>query len=444
MKKMKFNRLLAIIAMFGVAVFTSCKKDDPEGKTDEVYYEIDPEGTVTYTSEELAEIVLGGDGANDDEDTKELRELFWARENRKEAELNEELGANGISMRYVSYKYKYYSKDQFGQTILLSARVGWSQYWFFGWHNLDPDNLYLWEHYTITKDAEAPSNDGSTELFIMGDNLMIMPDYIGYGVSKDLVHPYLNHEVTAINSIDAIEPGIAIWKKYGSGTMEDDWKMYVMGCSQGASNALAVHKYLETHPELSNKYRFDYSYCCAGAYNPALTMDTYYSWGKTAYIGSIPMTIKSMLACYPNDIMTGWHEEDFYCEKYLKIKDQVDELLKKKEVDATELNKKIKSLLGTDDPQLKDVLSEKALDKSSPLAENFFKCLEKNNLTTGWTPSHLIKLYASKDDDIVPYANTEAVKNAFGDKVSVFHSYWAGHVLTCKKWYGTFMVINGW
>ncbi len=444
MKKIRLNHLIAFVAIFGTAAFSSCKKDNPITTSDEAYYEIiDPEGTV-ISARDLADSIFGKDGANADEDMKELREQYLAGIERKEAELCEELGINGISMGYKSYSYKYYSKDQFGQTVLLSARVAWAQYWCFGWHNLDPDNLYLWEHYTITKDAQAPSNDGSTEMFIMGDNLMIMPDYIGYGVSKDLVHPYLNHEVTAINSIDAIEPGIAIWKKYGSGEMEDDWKMYVMGCSQGASNALAVHKYLETHPELSNKYRFDYSYCCAGAYDPALTMDTYYKWGKTAYIGSIPMTIKSMLACYPNDILTGWHEEDFYCEKYLKIKPQVDEMLRKKELDATELNKKIKELLGTDDPQLSDVLSEKALNKESPLAENFFKCLELNNLTKGWTPSHMIKLYASEDDDIVPYANTEAVKNAFGNNVSVFHSYWAGHVTTCYKWYGTFLLINGW
>jgi len=442
---MKFNRFFAAVAVIGTMLLSSCQKEETKGDgmpdVDDVWYEVDSAGPETKTVKEMADEVFGKEGANADDDGKELRETILQAAEKREEALAEEFGANGLSIRTISYKYYYRSKDQSGRTITLSAKVAWGQYWFFGWHNLDPDNLYLFEHYTITKDAEAPSNNGKMEMMILGDNLLIMPDYIGYGFTKQEVHPYLNHELTAINSIDALEAGIAVWKKHGSGEMEDDWKMYVLGCSQGASNALAVHKYLETHPELSNKWRFDYSYCCAGAYDPALTMRKYYEWGKTAYIGAIPMTIKSMLVSYPDE-MSKWKEDDFYCSHYKEIKDQVDELLSKKEIDATELNKKIKGLLNNENPTLKDILSVDALDENSELAKAFFACLEKNNLTKDWTPYHMIKLYASKSDDIVPYENTTAVKDAFGDKVSLFHSYGAGHVATCEKWYGTIAVGN--
>ncbi len=441
---MKFNRFLAAVAVIGTVFFASCQKEETKNEgvpdVDDVYFELTGEPEY-QTVEEMADAAFGKDGANADEDGNALRQAILEAAEARQNKLAEELGANGLSMRTVSYKYIYRSKDQTGRTITLSAKVAWSQYWLFGWRNLDPDNLYLFEHYTITKDSEAPSSDGKFEMMVLGDNLLIMPDYIGYGFTKNEVHPYLNHELTAINSIDALEAGVAVWKKHGSGEMEDDWKMYVMGCSQGASNALAVHKYLETHPELSNKWRFDYSYCCAGAYDPALTMRKYYEWGKTAYIGAIPMTIKSMLVSYPEE-MSRWKEDDFYSAHYLEVKDKVDELLSKKEVDATELNKKIKELLGNDEPKLTDILSKDALNKNSELAKDFFACLEKNNLTVGWTPYHMIKLYASEDDDIVPYDNTTAVKNAFGDKVSLFHSYWAGHVATCKKWYATIAFNN--
>lgn len=154
------------------------------------------------------------------------------------------------------------------------------------------------------------------------------------------------------------------------------------------------------------------------------------------------MTIKSMLVSYPDE-MSKWKEEDFYCSQYRQIKDQVDELLSKKEVDATDLNKKIKELLNNENPTLEDILSVDALDEKSDLAKAFFACLEKNNLTVGWTPYHMIKLYASKEDEIVPYDNTTAVKEAFGDKVSLFHSYGAKHVFTCEKWYAT-IALNNW
>lgn len=260
--------------VFSGLLLLSCSKT--------VYFEV-PGEPEYKTVEDMADEVFGKEGSNADENGRELREtiLKAAKERKDSLEVIYGEGANGFSVRTVSYKYYYRSKDQTGRTITLSAKVAWSQYWLFGWRNLDPDNLYLFEHYTITKDSEAPSNNGKMEMMVLGDNLLIMPDYIGYGFTKQEVHPYLNHELTAINSIDALEAGIAVWKKFGSGEMEDDWKMYVLGCSQGASNALAVHKYLETHPELSNKWRFDYSYCCAGAYDPALTMRKYYERGKT-------------------------------------------------------------------------------------------------------------------------------------------------------------------
>ncbi len=450
--KKHYHLILIVSAIAGMIAFSSCDKnngneDDPVAG-EEIRFEIDPTGTIACTAEELADMAFGAEGANSSEEMKELREQFLKNAKAKEAELNEKYGSNSCVPGYISYKFYYWSKDLKGQDVTLSGRVAWGRYWLFGWHNADPDNIFLLEHYTITKNAECPSEDGSTEMAVAtGDNLLIMPDYIGYGVNSSALHPYLNHEIVVTNSIDALKAGYEVWKKYGSGTMEDDWRMYVLGASQGASNALAVHKYLDTHGDEASKWRFDYSYCCSGAYDPALTMETYYKWGKTAYSGAIPMTIKSMIASYP-DIMKGYKEDDFYSDKYLEIKSTIDEMLEKKENTTTELNHKLKELLGTEDPTLEDILSKTALDTTSDLCKAFFKCLEKNDLTTGWTPSHMIKIYAAEDDEIVPYANTEALLKEFGStdnngKVNVFKSYGGvGHVKTCYKWYGTLATGN--
>jgi hypothetical protein len=426
--------------------FASCDKESNEDidptEGEEVFYEIDEDATIDCTAEQLADLAFGKEGSNADENMQELRELYLENVKAKEDELNEEFGGNSCVPGYRSYKFYYNSKDLNGNTVRLSGRVAWGTYWFFGWHNADPDNIFLLEHYTITNNSGCPSEDGHIELALAtGDNLLIMPDYIGYGSTKDMLHPYLNHEIVVTNSIDALKAGYEVWKKYGSGEMEDDWRLYTLGASQGASNALAVHKYFDTHDDEASKWRFDYSYCCAGAYNPALTMEKYYEWGKCAYIGAIPMTIKSMIASYPS-VMAGYSESDFYSEKYLKVKSKIDDLLSSKEADTSELNKKIKELLGTEDPTLADILSKTALDTNSGLCKAFFSCLEKNDLTTGWTPKHMIKLYAGENDDIVPYANTEAVVKAFGSKVNLFKSYWTGHVNTCYKWYGTLATGN--
>ncbi len=54
-------------------------------------------GEFSYTAEEMADKMFGPDGANADD---ELREAFLAKVHEKEAELEEELGANGLALGY--------------------------------------------------------------------------------------------------------------------------------------------------------------------------------------------------------------------------------------------------------------------------------------------------------------------------------------------------------
>ena len=175
-------------------------------------------------------------------------------------------------------------------------------------------------------------------------------------------------------------------------------------------------------------------------------MDYYYDSGKLTYPVVIPLVIKSMMYSYP-EIMSKYNEEDFYSPAYLKVKDKIDDLLAKKETKSVDMIKKMKELLGINEKKTiktTDILSAKALDRTSELTQALYKCLDKNDLTTGWTPIHKIELYHSKEDDIVPYTNAEAVVNAFGtDKVKMYRCYNAGHVTTCSRWLGS-LFFNHW
>ena len=148
-----------------------------------------------------------------------------------------------------------------------------------------------------------------------------------------------------------------------------------------------------------------------------------------------------MLDSYP-DIMGKWKEEDFYSEKYLKVKSQIDQLLSSKVYKSKEIIARMKELLDCETVTTADILSEAALDSNSDMSKAFFQCLDKNDLTQGWTPVHKIKLYCSKEDEVVPYENSEAVKNAFGNQVEVRYCT-GGHKGTCTKWYGQ-LLINNW
>ncbi len=448
MTKISKYFILLFLVLTGLA-FTACSSDDEDAKDD---VEVGPSADVKYeiidkkelSAEQMCNELFSSENSGDKE-SAELRDQFLANIHHQEDSLAEVYGANSasITMGFVSYTYKYWSTDQHGKQVELSARVSWAQYWLLGWRDLDPNNIYLVEHYTIFSNDECPSNSYVKEQIALGDNLLIMPDYLGYGETRTSLHPYLNHEVCAINSLDALKAGYAVFEnKKGSNTkLEDDWKLYVIGASQGGANALAVHKWLDTHAEFADKWRFAYSFCCAGPYSPSLTMKKYYEAKTLAYPMVLPLTIKSMLDSYP-EILGKWKEEDFYSEKYLKIKTDMDKLLAGKIYESEELIAKMKTLLGCDPVTTEDVLSKEVLDMNSEMAKAFFKCLEKNDLTKGWTPTHLIKLYHSKADEVVPYANAEAVINAFDDKVKMREAS-GGHKATCMKWYGI-LLIKDW
>ncbi len=444
-KELSLYMNLLLATVMGLSL-TACGSDDVTGgQPDEPDYtsEVIICDTTSISAEDMAKQLFGAEEG--DKTVDSLREEYMKEIHAREQELANEKGVNGLYMGFKTCTFKYWSKDPFGKPILLSGMVSWAQFWAFGWWDLNPDNIFLMEHYTIMSDDERPTKKHTTEQLALGDNLLIMPDYIGYGETKDMVHPYLNHEVCAINSIDALEAGCKVFEKMkDKGTkMEDDWKLYVLGASQGGGNALAVHKYLDTHLDLANKWRFDYSYCCAGPYSPSATMDFYYLVGNLTYPVILPIVIKSMLYCYP-DIMGKWKEEDFYSDEYLKVKDEMDKLFAAKQMNSTDLIAKLKELLGKDNITVNDLLSKEALNKNSEMTKALYECLDKNDLTKGWTPVHKIKLYHSQIDDIVPYTNAQALVGQFGeDKVKLFNSYWAGHVNTCLKWYGT-LATNNW
>ena len=451
MKKRMYYLFLLLWIAGGISLVSCSDDNDIEENGSEIQDPLvdDVEVKVlkdkSYTVEEMADMLFGADGANNDESFADLRQQFLAHNDEMAKEIEDKVGSNGVAMSYRSIEYLYTSVDQHGEPVELSSMVWWGQYWlpFFGWNDLDPNNIYLVEHFTITSNDECPTSSKAKEQVSLGDNLVIMPDYIGYGYTRNRLHPYLNHEVCAQNSIDALYAGYKIFLENSDAKLEDDWGLYVLGASQGGGNALAVHKYLDTHPWMAESWRFQYSYCCAGPYSPELTMRKYLEWGKMSYPCVIPLVVKSMLDSYPN-ILGKWKEEDFYSSKYCDIKQEVDRMLAEKELDADAINKKMKELIGTKEILIKDLVSEDMMNDNSEMAKAFFECLKKQDLTTGWTPKHLIKLYHGKSDDVVPYENATLLVDNFGKgKVDLFNSsVGGGHIFTCVKWYGTLMVNN--
>lgn len=434
MKKM-FYILPVIVVM--MSVVTSCNPDNnleiPDGEPP-VSYEVKSDQQLTMSfflsilPEEYAAIKAP------------MTEAFSLRESA----MKEELGKNDIELGFRKATYLYTSTDVNGEPVTLSAAAYWLGYFDNGvWNDFKPDNICLMEHYTITSDAEAPSNTLPLEMFITGNTLTIMPDYLGYGITKNMSHPYLNHDICAINSIDALTAGYDLFNDNGKCGISQDWKLYLAGASQGASNAIAVHKYMDTHLEIATKWNFTSSNCSSGPYSPVATIDKYYADGKVAYPVVFPLVMKTMFDSYP-DIMKGFTEEMAYSQNYLAVKAEIDSLIAGKKHDTSAINqvfidkvKKVKdSSLAENEIYLTDILSPAMLEKESAICKALYQCLEKNDLTKGWTPIHPMKLHYSSLDKVVPQENSLAILEAFGEEIVTLEKSYipADHTTTCSLW----------
>lgn len=404
---------------------------------------------VSYTPEQLAEFLMEDtDGANADEIEKltKIRDNFLSNVQNVRDSLERVHGTNGISYFYNIHRYTYRSEDQYGNRVTLSAMAAWPYYILpWGAYDYDPDDIMLFEHYTIGSDEEAPTNSRETQtvaIFMSHEDLVIAPDLIGYGQTRDSVHLYLNHDVTAKNSVDAIQAGIDVFNKYKTSNteLEKDWGLYVVGMSQGGASALAVQKYFDTHADEAEKFRFKAAICCSGPYSPSATIQHYIDSGKgLEFPFVIPMTTKSMRASYP-ELRSKYMESEFYTDAYITdAMPHIDKLFQYKESTNKEISEEIARRLHLSDDSVKisDIFNSKALDPNSQINKDMMAALKKNDLVTGWTPKHKIYLMHGRDDEVVPYINAVSVAANFGKNVMLVTSGSpSGHNSTCYAFLG--------
>ena len=161
----------------------------------------------------------------------------------------------------------YTSVDQHGDSLTLSGKIYMPEH---------PKGIILLPHYTIASNDEVPSTGGSgEERFLCNDYVLIMPDYIGYGVTRDRVHPYLHGELTARNTVDMLLASRAAVDSMLQATtpachLTVD-TISVVGFSQGGATALWVLKLLEQN--YADRVHVTGCYAGSGPYDVAATYD---------------------------------------------------------------------------------------------------------------------------------------------------------------------------
>lgn len=416
------------------------------------------------------------------------------------AGVNWENTGAGDKNRIVGYEFttiNYKSIDEYGEPITLSSLVVWPYNTILS--DPDADNVVIGCHVTITKDSERPSNykknSVKTDVGMIAlaakskgvkkvhENLVIIPDYQGYGVSKDRVHPYLSQNLTARQVLDGVNAGIAYYqsRKHKNGKnykLESDWRSISMGYSQGGSVALAVHRYIEQN-NLQDKFKFAGSVCGDGPYDPVATVKQYIAKNKVYMPVAVALIVKGM--CDTSPALKGkYTPEDFLTEKFIntgvlkmitdKNKSTTDiqkEMLNHsksyshnerdkyfimyqkeggfldihptfqlysnenfKKYPWTKLGKAMTSYAETTDVFQEDVIKffkGEDVGSSKEKMKALTEALNDNILYNGWEPKHPTFLIHSQGDEVVPIDNYDACITAWPSGQYVKGVRYKGH-----------------
>ena len=171
---------------------------------------------------------------------------------------------NGVK----AYKLTYKTKNTDGSEITASGAVILPV-------TDQPISMISVQHGTITSEAEAPSNFGAgTEaasfgtLFSSMGYIVVYPDYIGYGASKDLPHPYETRSSLGSSALDMIRATKEFLR--GQSAVKWDDKLFIAGYSEGGYATMSLQKKIEE--EAAGEFNLRASSCGAGAYDKTAFM----------------------------------------------------------------------------------------------------------------------------------------------------------------------------
>lgn len=298
---------------------------------------------------------------------------------------------------YVTFPVAYWSTDPQGDSLLVSGRVYLPK-------RRDLNGIVIANHYTICSDAEAPSNTIAMEsVLTMKGYAVIMPDYVGYGLSRDEVHPYLHWRSAAQTAVDLLNCMPELLDYYGYSYPID---VVVSGYSQGGAVALGVTRMLE---ELDSTWIVRKLYAGAGPYDPAGTYLYSMERDEMGIPAAIPMIVMGLSDAYDMEVEL----EDFFLEPLLS---NYEDWILSKEYTVSEINRLMGSTI------MSELMTEDALRLDSPQADMLYKLLLRNS-NVGYDLQSPAYFLHSLDDEVVPMLNTINLQEQMPDESGKTYDY---------------------
>lgn len=261
--------------------------------------------------------------------------------------------------------------------------------------------MVSFQHGTITAHKDAPTasplNDTEVILYAcLGSAgfIGVVPDYIGFGESKNILHPYYVEEATASCVLDNLKAA----KEFASEkNVKFNQKLFLAGYSQGGYATMAAHKAIEADGlegfDLKASFPASGGYDVKGMQEYLFAQQTY---NQPHYIAYVAMSYQSFYS------WTGTLNE-FFSQPYA---DRIPTLFNGV-LGAGEINDQLTSNI----PQLinPDLLENIETDQKYGYLVDAFN----ENSLLDWTPEIKMYMYHGNADTTVPYQNSVSSYNHF-------------------------------
>lgn len=322
----------------------------------------------------------------------------------------------------VSYSGSYYSVDINDKPVRLSGRI-----------ILPADGkvsrIMVASHYTIGADREAPSNVLPLEsIFASRGIAVIEPDYIGYGVSRHLIHPYLCSELTAQNVADMYFAALPFLNSIGCTPKYDD--IYLLGFSQGGATTVATQKYLEAYfPEVKIRLVM----AGGGPYDICATYDTLIENDISDFPCAIPMIVQGMKE---GMFLRELNYDDFFTPTMVE---NMDLWINSKNYTMTDITR----LMGS--KRISNIMTEGARNKADRVMTDLYRAMMDNSLTANWSPKAPVYIFHSIDDNIVPFVNAENFRKGmmYNGNITYNFGHFGKHEMACLRFlYATMTLLK--
>ncbi|MEQ9591194.1 MAG: lipase family protein [Cyclobacteriaceae bacterium] len=259
----------------------------------------------------------------------------------------------------------------------------------------DEVSMLSFQHGTITDNEDAPTmiSAGDPLSFLYAalaspGFIGVVPDYIGFGSSSNLMHPYYVEDLTASSVVDNMKAASELANEKG---VNFDGDLFIAGYSEGGYATMATHKYLEQN-EVAN-FNLVASFPAAGGYDVKSMQEYFFAletYENPFYIAYVAQAYKTVFDF--SQPLTDFFQEPFAS----RIPNLFNGTLTSGEING-QLTSSITDLIA---PDLRTNID------TNPDYAYLRNAFIENSLID-WAPATTMYLYHGDEDLTVPFENTE-------------------------------------